>query len=148
MVSITSTPIDISAILATVATSHAQGVDVFINTVRSHSHGRRIEAMEYTTNVQRAKQMMTEIEHVMRQRWLLQSVILVHRIGVLYVGQVSLVAAVSASNSAGAFEACRYAIDAIETVVPFEKAEFLEEGLAWVVGQHDVDVVGMGSYIS
>jgi hypothetical protein len=30
-----------------------------------------------------------------------------------------------------------------QNIVPIEKTEVFEEGLAWVMGQHDVDVVGM-----
>lgn len=143
MVSITSTSINVPAILASVTTAHAGGVDVFLHTVRSHSHGRRIRALEYTTDVPRAEQLMAEIELMMRKRWRLQNVALVHRIGVLKVGEVAAVAAVSAVNRAEAFDACRYAIDDIKAIVPFEKIESFEEGLSWVVGQHDVDVVGM-----
>jgi molybdopterin synthase catalytic subunit len=143
MVSITPTPIDVSAILASAATSHAEGNDVFFNTVRSHLHGKRVRALKYTTDVQQAEQLMTEIEQMMRKRWRLQTIVLAHRIGVVKVGEVAVIAAVSAANRAEAFDACRYAIDGINTIVPIEKTELFEEGLAWVVGQHDVDVVGI-----
>lgn len=87
-----------------------------------------------------AEKLMAEIEQEIRGKWIVDAVALVHRIGMLNVGDVAVVTAVSAPHRKEAFEACRYAIDAIKSVVPIWKRELFEEGLAWVVGQHAVDV--------
>ncbi len=144
MVSITPHPIDVPPILASVQTPHSGGIDCFIGTVRNHSHGRRVKALEYSAYVEMGEKLMTEIEEEMRKKWFLHNVLLVHRIGMLQVGDVAVVTAVSASHRAETFEACRYAIDRIKAVVPIWKKEFFEEGQVWVVGQHDVDFVGSG----
>jgi molybdopterin synthase catalytic subunit len=144
MVSITPTPIDVPPILASVHTLHSGAMDCFIGTVRNHSHGRRVKALEYSAYVEMGEKLMSEIENEMRKKWFLHEVALVHRIGLLHVGQVAVVTAVSASHRAEAFEACRFAIDRIKEVVPIWKKEFYEEGQSWVVGQHDLDYVGSG----
>ncbi len=144
MVSITPHPIDVPPILASVQTPHSGGIDCFIGTVRNHSHGRRVKALEYSAYVEMGEKLMAEIEEEMRKKWFLHNVILVHRIGMLQVGDVAVVTAVSASHRAEAFEACRYAIDRIKAVVPIWKKEYFEEGQVWVVGQHDVDFAGSG----
>lgn len=144
MVSVTSNPIDVSAILAAIQSPQAGGIDCFIGTVRNHAHGKRVKGLEYTAYVPMAERMMAEIERELRNTWTLHHVTLVHRIGSLHVGDVAVITAVSASHRAEAFEACRYAIDRIKEIVPIWKKEIYEEGQAWVVGQHDVDFVGGG----
>ena len=91
-----------------------------------------------------AEKMMKGIEEEMKKKWFLHNIALVHRIGLIIVGEVAVVTAVSSAHRAEGFEACRYAIDRIKEVVPIWKKEFYEEGNAWVVGQHDVDFVGSG----
>ncbi len=142
MTSITQHPIDVPSILESVRTPHSGGTDIFIGTVRNHSHGRRVESLEYTAYIPMAEKMMAEIEEEMRKKWMLHIIVLVHRVGVLHVGDVAVVTAVSASHRNEAFEACRFAIDRIKEIVPIWKKEFYEEGTAWVVGQHDVDLSG------
>lgn len=142
MISITQHPIDVPSILESVQTPHSGGIDCFIGTVRNHSHGQRVKSLEYTAYVPMAEKLMAEIEEEMRKKWFLHNIILVHRIGMLRVGDVAVVTAVSASHRHEAFEACRFAIDRIKEVVPIWKKEFYEEGTAWVVGQHDVDLAG------
>ena len=145
MVSITEHPIDVQAILGSVHTLHSGAVDCFIGTIRNKSHGRQVNAMEYTAYVEMAEKQMREIEDEMRQKWMLHNIALMHRIGLLQVGDIAVVTAVSSAHRAEAFEACRYAIDRIKAVVPIWKKEIFEEGNAWVVGQHDVDFVGGGT---
>ncbi len=144
MVSITSNAIDVPSLLNAVHSHHSGAVDCFIGTVRNHSHGRRVRAIDYSAHVEMSEKMMREIEEEMKKKWFLHNIALVHRIGLLHVGEVAVVTAISAAHRAEAFEACRYAIDRIKEVVPIWKKEFYEEGNAWVVGQHDVDFVGSG----
>jgi molybdopterin synthase catalytic subunit len=55
-----------------------------------------------------------------------------HRLGRLEVGEAAVVMAVAAPHRAQAFEACRYAIDALKKSVPIWKKEFGVEGSYWV----------------
>jgi molybdopterin synthase catalytic subunit len=145
MVSITPSPIIVPALLNAVHTPHSGAVDCFIGTVRNHSHGKRVKAMEYSAYIEMGEKLMAQIEEEMRAQWILHNIALVHRVGLLQIGDVAVVTAVSSSHRAEAFEACRYAIDRIKADVPIWKKEFFEEGQVWVVGQHDVDFVGSGS---
>jgi molybdopterin synthase catalytic subunit len=87
-----------------------------------------------------AEKLMDSIEAEIRSKWIVDEVALVHRIGLLRVGEIAVVTAVSAPHRKEAFEACRYAIDRVKSIVPIWKREEFEDGLAWVVGQHDVDI--------
>jgi molybdopterin synthase catalytic subunit len=144
MVSITQHPIEVPPILASVQTRHSGAIDCFIGTVRNHSQGKRVKAMEYTSYTEMGEKLMRQIEEEMQRKWTLHHVVLIHRVGMLQVGDVAVVTAVSSSHRAEAFEACRYAIDRIKADVPIWKKEFFEEGHAWVVGQHDVDYAREG----
>ena len=58
---------------------------------------------------------------------------MVHRLGRLAVGEVSVAVAVSAPHRAAAFEACRFAIDTLKEVVPIWKKENAPGGRSgWV----------------
>lgn len=139
MVLITSQPIDATKILQSLHTPRSGAIDCFIGTVRNHAHGRRVKALEYSAYIEMGEKLMLQIEDEMRGKWILHNVALVHRVGILQVGDIAVVTAVSSSHRKEAFEACRYAIDRIKADVPIWKKEFFEEGQAWVVGQHDVD---------
>ena len=88
-----------------------------------------------------AEKQMALIEQEVRTKWVLEEVAIVHRVGVLNIGDVAVVVAVSASHRKEAFEACRYTIDRVKAVAPIWKKEHFEEGLSWVVGQHEIDVM-------
>ena len=140
MVALTHTPIDIEQIIRAISTSRSGGINVFIGTVRNHSQGKRVRELEYSAYVPMAERLMAEIEKEIRGKWIVDGVALVHRIGILKIGDVAVVTAISAAHRNEAFEACRYAIDRVKAVVPIWKKEHFEEGLAWVVGQHEVDI--------
>jgi molybdopterin synthase catalytic subunit len=59
--------------------------------------------------------------------------VLVHRLGHLDVGEVSVAVAVSCPHRGEAFEACRYAIDRLKEIVPIWKKENWADGTSeWV----------------
>lgn len=140
MVAITSEPIDVAAVYEAVRSIHSGGIDIFAGTVRDRSHGRRVKALEYSAYIPMAEKLMAKIEEDMKSRWALHAVVLVHRVGLLQLGEVAVVTAVASAHRREAFEACRYAIDRIKADVPIWKKEHFEEGQEWVVGQHDVDL--------
>ena len=55
-----------------------------------------------------------------------------HRTGILQVGELAVIIAVSAPPRKAAFEACQYAIDTLKQTVPIWKKEFFEDGEVWV----------------
>ena len=57
-------------------------------------------------------------KHEARRRWPIIELALVHRVGDLDLGDVSVVIAVSCPHRGQAFEACRWLIDTLKEVVP------------------------------
>lgn len=132
MTRITGDPIEVGEILEYVSMPEAGALNMFVGTVRNHADGRKVLRLEYSAYVQMAERMMNEIEQDIKARWPVHRLALVHRIGRLEIGDVAVVTAVSTAHRNEAFEACRYAIDQIKSLVPIWKKEFFDDGEIWV----------------
>jgi molybdopterin synthase catalytic subunit len=132
---ITSQPIRIDRILASVKDDSAGGTVLFLGTVRRRSQGRLVGGLTYEVYKGMAEKKMREIEERTRMRWPVVKLTMVHRYGELEVGDVSVAVAVSCEHRAEAFEAGRYAIDAIKRSLPLWKKErFVGGKESWVKG--------------
>jgi molybdopterin synthase catalytic subunit len=130
MITVTSEPIDLRQILSGLATPASGGMDMFVGTVRNNADGREVSGLEYTAYVPMAEKLMGEIETEIRARWPVHRVALVHRVGLLAVGEVAVVTAVSSAHRREAFEACRHAIERIKADVPIWKKEIAAHSAA------------------
>ncbi|GBC98909.1 Molybdopterin synthase catalytic subunit [bacterium HR17] len=132
-VAVTDQPINVPALLHMVETSEAGAVVTFLGAVRRHSHGKTVTAVTYEAFVPMAEQELQRIGEEMQQRWQLSRVALVHRVGTLSVGEVSVAIVVAAPHRADAFDAARYAIERIKEIVPIWKREHFADGSSqWV----------------
>lgn len=79
------------------------------------------------------------IESELRGRWPHTGrVALLHRVGVVSLMESSVVAAVSAPHRPEAFEAARFAIDAVKASAPIWKHETWADGADWGTAAHAV----------
>lgn len=132
---ITRAPIDLGRVLSSVRDESAGGTVIFVGTVRRRNAGEVVQGLEYEVYKEMAEKKMSEIEERVKSRWPVRKMTMIHRYGRLKVGEVSVVVAVSTEHRAEAFEACRYAIDAIKTTLPLWKKEKLRGGAeTWVKG--------------
>jgi molybdopterin synthase catalytic subunit len=133
MVRLTDVPIDYHALTEQVRRDDCGAVVLFLGTVRELTDGRVTTALDYEAYPAMAKQKLAEVEQETRARWPVGEMALVHRVGHLEVGEVSVAVAVSCPHRAEAFEACRYAIDRLKQVVPIWKKENWADGASeWV----------------
>lgn len=123
MVSITSSPIDMTSLLRELPDPSSGGTTIFVGTVRNHSQGKAVRLLEYTAYVPMAEKLMKEIEQEIKSKWQVQNVVMVHRLGILAIGDIAVVTAVACAHRREAFDACRYAIDRVKEVVPIWKRE-------------------------
>lgn len=129
---LTADELDIQNCIAKVMTAQAGGIDVFIGTVRDATKGRRVVRLEFEAYATMAVSEMEKIVTKAMRQWPLHRVVLHHRTGVLQVGEVPVVIAVSAEHRDAAFTACRYIIDTLKETVPIWKKEIFEDGQVWV----------------
>lgn len=128
-------PIDAAAIARNVRADHDGAVVTFDGFVRNESHGRRTLYLEYEAYEPMAISKMREIGDAIHEKFAVHRLAIVHRLGRLEIGETSVFIAVSASHRAGAFDACRFAIDALKRIVPIWKKEFFEDGAVWADGE-------------
>ncbi len=134
MVEITREPIDVAALLEQTEDPTTGGVCFFIGKVRNHADGRSVVRMEYEGYAEMALREMERIEKQVREKWPIADIAMVHRLGLLEIGEASVVIVVASAHRADAFEACRYAIDTLKKTVPIWKKEFGQDGATWVDG--------------
>jgi len=100
---------------------------VFSGTVRDHAEGRAgVSLVEYEAYAEQVEPRLAQLAAEARRRWpALGRLVLLHRIGELAVGECSVVVVASAPHRAEAFEACRYAIEAIKHDAPIWKLSLI-----------------------
>ncbi len=131
MIEITAQPIDHAAVTESVRSHRAGAVCTFLGTVRELTGDRRTVALAYEAYEEMALKKLAELEEEARSRWPVIELALVHRVGDLELGEVSVVVAVSCPHRQHAFEACRWLIDTLKDVVPIWKKE------TWADGQQE-----------
>ncbi len=134
-VKISDKALDIQACIDWVSTLECGGIDVFIGTVRNATKGKPVTRLEFEAYEAMALSEMKKIAEQALAKWPVQRIAIHHRVGVLAIGEVPVVIAVSAAHRDAAFDACRYAIDTLKQTVPIWKKEVFEDGEVWV-GAH------------
>ena len=134
MIQLTQQPIDAGRVLTRVQSPEAGAVVLFLGTTRAHTGNRPTASLEYECYAPMAEKQLRELETTARQRWPgLIGIEIVHRVGHLEVGEVSVAIAVSSPHRAEAFAAGRWLIDGIKQVVPIWKCENWADGTSeWV----------------
>jgi molybdopterin synthase catalytic subunit len=119
---ISTKPIDEAALAAERQCSTAMGAAVyFTGVVRDAEGSAAIRAIEYTAFERMAEHQFGLLFDELEKRWPIESVRLVHRLGVVQAGEASLWVEVVAPHRGEAFAACQWLIDEMKRVVPIWK---------------------------
>jgi molybdopterin synthase catalytic subunit len=125
--------IDPVALTSAVADPGAGATGLFLGTVRNSSDGRPVTGIDYDAYLAMAERELSAIATEAGHRFGACAIAIVHRIGHLAVGEVSVGIAVSHERRAPAFAATRYAIEEIKRRVPIWKREHYADGTRqWV----------------
>ncbi|MCC6179960.1 MAG: molybdenum cofactor biosynthesis protein MoaE [Chloroflexi bacterium] len=132
MFKIVDHPID-AADLANLVRSDADGaVAVFLGVARKYSRDREVVHLEYEAYPEMAEKKMAEIGDEVRVKFGVERVAILHRTGVLKIGEASVGIAVATPHRGEAFMACQYAIDRLKEIVPIWKKEVWSTGEQWI----------------
>lgn len=133
MVLLTNDPIDYTALTERVRSPAAGAVVLFLGTVREMTAGRQTVALDYEAYPEMANAKMAELEATARQKWPVVELEIIHRLGHLELGDISVAIAVSCPHRQQAFEAGEYLIDEFKLIVPIWKKENWSDGSTeWV----------------
>jgi molybdopterin synthase catalytic subunit len=127
--------IDLAALDRAVRDAKAGAVVTFVGTTRNENAGRRVRRLEYEALASMATKEMRTLATTAKKRWRLRKVAMVHRIGVVPVGEASVAIAVSSGHRAEAFAACHWLIDRLKEIVPIWKKEHYRGGEIWIGAQ-------------
>jgi molybdopterin synthase catalytic subunit len=117
---------------AAVADPRAGAVVSFQGVVRDHDHGRGVTQLEYEGHPS-AADVLREVAAEIAADPDVYAVAVSHRVGLLKVGDVALVAAVSTAHRAAAFAACSRLVDEAKARLPIWKRQVFSDGTEeWV----------------
>ena len=131
-IQISPSPVNTQSAIDWIMSPESGGIDVFIGTVRNQTKGKNVTRLEFEAYEPMALSEMEKIAGQAFEQWPVQKVLIHHRTGVLQIGEIPVIIAVSAAHRAAAFDACRYIIDTLKQTVPIWKKEFFEDGEVWV----------------
>ena len=130
---VVDTDIDLADVVRRVSGPGCGGVATFTGLVREVDQGRRVIELEYVAH-DSANQVITEVANDIAAKYDdLIGLAVVHRTGILRVGEVAVVVAASAAHRAAALAACAAAVEAVKTLLPVWKRQLFDDGTdEWV----------------
>lgn len=132
---ITQDSINLDELTTFVSNPGAGATTTFVGTTRDTNEGRRVLRLEYECYPDMAEKEMRKIGTAILNRWPVQKIAMLHRLGQVDIGEASVAIAVSAGHRRAAFEACHYAINQLKETVPIWKKELYEGGELWIGSQ-------------
>ena len=135
MIGLSAEPLDAAALERAVKTDAHGAVVTFLGTTRETSPGdpRPVAALEYEAYASLAVAEMETIARETRERFGPLGIAMQHRTGRVALGEPSVAVVVAAPHRGKAFDACRYAIDALKSRVAVWKREvYRDGGTAWI----------------
>jgi molybdopterin synthase catalytic subunit len=131
MIRIQQDDFDVGALVKEAKTEGAGAIVTFIGIVRDDG----IEGMELEAYHEVAETELTIIRDEAMKEFPLINVNIIHRTGLLRVGDNIVLIIVSAGHRKEAFLGCEYVIDRLKQTVPIWKKEYLKDGSRWVQGE-------------
>lgn len=135
VIALSAEPLDADRLVREVRSDAHGGVVTFLGTTRETSPGdpRPVIALEYEAYPLMAVAEMEKIADEVTERFGELGIALVHRTGRVELGGPSVAVVIAAPHRGKAFEACRYAIDALKARVAVWKQEIYRDGeTAWI----------------
>lgn len=125
---ITAAPISPQQVIERVRSDPSGCVVTYVGLIRDRSEDKPVQAVEYRDPTGRAKDRLMEVIREAKERFPVNRIAFVHRIGTLRVGEINLVVAIAAAHRTEGFAACQFLIDRFKERLPTEKRETYQDG--------------------
>ena len=106
--------------------------------VRQFTKGRETLYLVYEAYEPMALKEMEKLVGQAREKFEIENIGIVHRLGKLEIGETSVVISVAAPHRRAAFKACEWLIKELKRTVPIWKKEIYADGEIWVAGENVV----------
>jgi len=125
---------DLSAEVAALRAGRAQvgAVACFVGTVRDINQGTGVSTLTLEHYPGMTEKALEAIVKAAQERWALDDVLVIHRIGALAPLDQIVLVAVTSAHRGEAMAACEFVIDWLKTDAPFWKKEVTPKGERWV----------------
>jgi len=129
---ITDGPINVMDLEEEVAGSGHGALVTFVGRARDHADdGREVLELEYEAYPEMAATVLAEIVAEAEARWANCEVSIVHRVGLVPIGEAAVAIITAAPHRSEAYDANRFAIEAIKERLPIWKRERFADGSEW-----------------
>ncbi|GAB4137669.1 MAG: molybdenum cofactor biosynthesis protein MoaE [Planctomycetota bacterium] len=117
-----------------VRTDRDGAVVTFLGATRDHNEGIAVRSLCYEAYEEMARKVMGALFEEAVKRFPITKARVVHRLGEVPVGGISVAVVTASEHRSAAFEACRFLIDRLKNEAPIFKKEIAEDGAAsrWV----------------
>jgi molybdopterin synthase catalytic subunit len=132
MTYLTDDPIDPQSLVRRVMRRSDGAYVLFEGVVRDHHEGKSVESIFYDAYRPMAEKELARIVAEVEGELPGVAIAVVHRLGLLQVGDSSIAIVAASPHRAEAFTACRAMIDRIKQTVPIWKKERGPSGEEWV----------------
>ncbi len=125
--------IDVAEVFQYVRDPTAGAINLFVGTVREWTGSRKIDRLEFEAFREMAESELQKLASEAIDRFGLHRCAVIHRLGVVPVGEVIMVVAVAAAHRHETFQATQWLVEELKRLVPIWKKEIDAEGNAvWV----------------
>lgn len=129
VVVITHDELRLEEIVRDVSSPTCGGTATFIGTTRNSFKGQSVLRLEYEGYESMARKSLLKICTQIREKWSgVYGIALVHRLGIVPVGEASVVIVVTSAHRQDALQAVEYGIDTLKARVPIWKKEYFADG--------------------
>ena len=122
-VDIVDQPISPEQVIQRIKTDNSGCVATYVGLIRNESHGKPVVSVEYRNDSGKAKERLADIAREIIKIFPVNKVGVIHRIGVLKIGEINFVAAIAAGHRQEGFAACQYAVNRFKELLPTKKIE-------------------------
>jgi len=129
--------INLEEVSQSVSSSKSGATSIFVGTTRDNFQGKKVIHLEYEAYEPMAVSEIKKVCTKIREKWEVEHIAIVHRLGVVPVTESSIVIAISSAHRKESLEAVHFAIDELKATVPIWKKEFYLEDTEAIQSQSE-----------
>jgi len=120
-------PLNLQKLYDMVSAPEAGAISTFSGTTRNTFDGKKVIRLEYESYIPMAEKELKKICSLIRTKWNVIGIAIYHRIGVVPIGESSVIIVISSAHRHDSLEAVQFGIDELKATVPIWKKEVYED---------------------